>query len=65
MSTKEAIKKQIDRLEMLNSSDGKSPELSDIINSLWFIMSIMETQRQTDLNADASKNKFTYPVKLS
>ena len=65
MSTKEAIKKQIDRLEMLNSSDGKSPELSDIINSLWFIMSIMEGQRQTDLNVDTSKNKFTYPVKLS
>jgi len=65
MSTKEAIKKQIDRLEMLNSAEGESPELSDIINSLWFIMSIMEAQRRSDLNVDASKNKFTYPVKLS
>jgi len=65
MSAKEAIQKQIHRLEMLNSEEGKSPELSDIINSLWFIMSIMETQRRSDMNVDASKNKFTYPVKLS
>jgi len=65
MSTKESIKKQIHRLEMLNSAEEKSPELSDIINSLWFIMSIMETQRRSDLNVDTIKNKFTYPVKLS
>jgi len=65
MSTKGLIQNQIHRLEMLNSAEGKSPELSDIINSLWFIMSIIETQRRSDLNVDASKNKFTYPVKLS